>query len=191
MDNKELYSEIYKSLDQVFEKGRASDLIGQAADKVLLNYKWTINNRWTTKLGMASWKRIGGDIVLKTLQCGFSSKLLTTNPHLIYPTVSHEVAHLIDVVMRGTSGHDKTWKNIDLILGGNGKRLQTCKGVERKRKWVKRWEVIDIRTNRVHIISTTIYNRLKRHNLLGRYKLMSTFDVSPNQQKFNIQTFKE
>lgn len=40
-----------------------------------------------------------------------------------FDTVSHELAHLLDFYMRGTTSHDITWKNLHLAMGGTGHRL--------------------------------------------------------------------
>ncbi len=37
-------------------------------------------------------------------------------------TVSHEVAHMVDFACRGKSNHDRHWRAIHRILGGNGER---------------------------------------------------------------------
>lgn len=39
-----------------------------------------------------------------------------------YNTVTHEIAHAIDVELRGYSNHDVKWQKIHVELGGNGER---------------------------------------------------------------------
>ncbi|AAQ17722.1 hypothetical protein Aeh1ORF062c [Aeromonas phage Aeh1] len=41
--------------------------------------------------------------------------------HLLDETVSHEVAHIVDYVQRGKSGHDARWQYIHKMMGGSGK----------------------------------------------------------------------
>lgn len=36
-------------------------------------------------------------------------------------TISHEIAHMVDFIRRGKSGHDRIWKSIHAALGGTAK----------------------------------------------------------------------
>lgn len=45
-------------------------------------------------------------------------------------TMLHEIAHAIDVEIRGRSSHDNHWRGIALTIGCNGKRCGTAKYTE-------------------------------------------------------------
>jgi hypothetical protein len=38
-----------------------------------------------------------------------------------YEVISHELAHCIDYVLRGRTGHDKQWRHLHKLMNGTGK----------------------------------------------------------------------
>lgn len=53
--------------------------------------------------------------------------------HIFFDTIPHEVAHLVDYVRRGKSGHDKIWRDIAISLGCKGDRCHNLDVVARGR----------------------------------------------------------
>lgn len=80
-----------------------------------------LNNRLKVCAGKARW------LCYKD-QADVSSFIIEINPKIftwfdtneLYDTVSHEVAHLIDVIIRNKTSHDKHWKAIHHSMNGSG-----------------------------------------------------------------------
>lgn len=51
-----------------------------------------------------------------------------------WDTVSHEFAHIVDYVIRGTSNHDRFWKSIHRAMGGTAKRTHSAEVKKNKVK---------------------------------------------------------
>jgi predicted SprT family Zn-dependent metalloprotease len=90
----------------------------------LLDLGWTF--KWgTAKLaaGVCRFKtnRMTGEILNKSITISkYCSERHTKE--MIENTITHEIAHAIDVEQRGTSDHSFLWANIHKELGGNGER---------------------------------------------------------------------
>jgi predicted SprT family Zn-dependent metalloprotease len=54
--------------------------------------------------------------------------------HVYNDTIPHEIAHLVDHVLHGTTSHGSKWKRIALSLGCDGKRCHNIDMSEAKRK---------------------------------------------------------
>lgn len=105
----------------------AEEVISNSFDQFGVNLKdagWTVSVRKMSGYGLCYW-----------------SKKLVFNKHLhkasdedIILVILHEVAHAIDVELRGYSNHDKTWRSICRSIGGDGKR-QADFYVDLETKW--------------------------------------------------------
>lgn len=59
------------------------------------------------------------------------AKLNTDKPAVIEEVIRHEIAHAIDFLKRGKSGHDKAWKGVCVQVGANPVRCHSNKDTER------------------------------------------------------------
>lgn len=106
--------------------------------EALLDTRVGINTRCRTKAGFLAWSQ-----VLRTA-CQFRLEISeyvhrNTSEEELYDTISHELAHLIQVKLAGSSdGHGPQWQSIHLAMGGNAKRCHVMKTTKRNaRKRVK------------------------------------------------------
>lgn len=90
---------------------------------VAMNVKIVESNRMTKAAGQAKAMiyRNTRQVVLESLTLSLSTKLLSrATKEEVNETILHELAHLIDYVIRGTSNHDAHWLFIVKALGGKG-----------------------------------------------------------------------
>lgn len=89
---------------------------------------------------------IGDRILALTLNPVLWSDLYNAGDR--FQTITHEIAHVIDVLLRGTSDHGAIWKSIHRFLGGDSTAKAVAKHiVPRKFKKVVRWLVTDKTTD--------------------------------------------
>jgi hypothetical protein len=109
-----------------------------------------------------------------------------------FQDVSHELAHILDFAIRGTSGHDQHWQNLHALMGGDGKRCHEY-DLSAMRNRVKRVLLTDTTTGKTWLLTKhrykLLYNNLILHNLStpGKFK---TQWLSPEQVLAYIATKK-
>ena len=118
-----------------FARTMAEDLLKQHN---LDTKNWTFGgfDNAKTRLGVCIYRRRN---VTKTIQL---SKICTENrtEHQVKMTILHEIAHALDYENRGRSGHDYTWKQLCLSIGGDG---QTCNDLdEETRKQIYKYNAV-------------------------------------------------
>jgi predicted SprT family Zn-dependent metalloprotease len=102
---------------EVFDElmGRTWEYDGKFFNLKELNWTWGYSNK-KRALGTCLWNRFtkqGRITISKTLL----SINLDKNPKKFEDTIRHEIAHAIDYLIRGDSGHDYPWQKIAVHLG--------------------------------------------------------------------------
>jgi predicted SprT family Zn-dependent metalloprotease len=128
------------------------------------------SNRMTRAAGLARIGRFNGQVRLNTMELKLSVKLMERcSDEEKRETIIHELAHLVDFVIRGSSNHDHNWKAISIALGSTGNRCHNIdrSGLKRQNK-VTRWELLDRSTGRIIIVSK---KSKQRAMTMSRYEL--------------------
>jgi predicted SprT family Zn-dependent metalloprotease len=78
---------------------------------------------------------------------------------MAYDTIPHEVAHLVDTLIRGKSNHDSHWQRIARTLGCSGSRTHNYKSTKRARKTTQHKYIAECGTE--IWVSTQMHNKLQ------------------------------
>tara|TARA_R110000737_G_C14624761_1_gene494630 strand:- start:47045 stop:47608 length:564 start_codon:yes stop_codon:yes gene_type:complete len=102
---------------EIFDElmGRTWEYDGKFFNLKELNWTWGYSSK-KRSLGTAQWNKytgVGRITISKTLL----SRNLDKNPKKFEDTIRHEIAHAIDYLTRGESGHDYPWQKIAVHLG--------------------------------------------------------------------------
>lgn len=94
---------------------------GVAKDITKTDWNISICNRMCSCYGITSYTTLCCKRIVFSIDLKFSTCLINKPPRILYETVSHEIAHGIDYLMRGDSFHDEPWRKIHRMLGGSGR----------------------------------------------------------------------
>ena len=132
-----------------------------------------VSNRMTRCAGSASVRLVAGKIVNNTLTIKLSSLLMCRGSHEEQENIIlHELAHLVDYVMRNKSDHSLLWRRIHVALGGTGHQYHT---IDRTglHKTIKRYEYLDTRTGKVQLFTSANHCKIMRFDRDGVYKYLA------------------
>lgn len=115
----------------------------------LLNKNYTVNGK-TFNLIKSGWNFKGFDKAVKRIgvctwgargkYIGLSAKMTEIrSKDEVEQTILHEIAHAIDVEIRGTSSHDNVWKSIARSIGHSGNRCVNIKESIETRTKIYKW----------------------------------------------------
>lgn len=79
-----------------------------------------INKNFKKVAGRTRCSIENGSLIGLTIE--INPEIVHLGQKIIYDVVSHELAHCIDYVARGTSTHDNNWKYIHKLMGGSGEQ---------------------------------------------------------------------
>lgn len=110
------------------------------------------------KAGVAKTIRNG----TKPYAVGISSEALAIDPYdMITNTIPHEIAHIVMFATKLGKGHDKSWKNCCLTLGGDGKRCHTLELTAAKKHTKYQYSVDD---GTVRTVGPKIHRKVQNGN---------------------------
>ena len=149
----------------------------QALRVVKNNVTIKMSKRMTKAAGQASVRilALSGKAIPETLTLKLSTPIMErASKEEQDDTISHEVAHLVDYVMRGKSDHSYIWRKVHMALGGSGKTYHNInvKGLGRT---VKRYEYKDLETGRVVTMTKGNHEKVMRFGLT-RYHFLAMLE---------------
>lgn len=133
-----------------------------------------VSGRMTRAAGKASCKlknySYGREAILSSLKITYSRELMARDTEEgRIDTITHELAHIIEYVIRGDSDHGYNWQRIHRALGGSAKRTHNIDRTGLHRE-VKRFFMRDTKTGRE--MNLTHGNYKKALSWGSRYKLL-------------------
>jgi predicted SprT family Zn-dependent metalloprotease len=126
-------SRVYVHLSNIIQGATCPD-IKRAAELVEHNVKISVSNKMTKVAGEAGIIKYNGLVIPSTMTMKLSIPLLDRCDEEQQDMIMlHEIAHLLDFMLRGTSDHDYKWKALCLAIGGDGKTFHSInrEGLER------------------------------------------------------------
>lgn len=178
----ELINKIQTLIDKAYnilESSKVSMATHNAAQISKTLMTWELNSRTRTQCG--SVKYIKG-FCNKPIKMSFNENLFyKMTDEEQYETVSHELAHVIDICMRGFSDHKWHWEMLHKIMGGSGNRCHNMSVIRNK---VKRLQVLEIATGKIY--NNVTMSRFTRCNKAqpGRLQIINQTIIDRNT--FNI-----
>jgi len=148
------------------EKFRKSHLANYSAylialDRVLTEAKVEMNSRFRAKAGCAKYTRIHSNKTVINMEMMFSEPIFARiSDEEKQDTISHEMAHLIEVLVYFDSGHTSRWQRIHYALGGSGKRCMEGVDTTGLRNQVKRVKIIDSMNSKEYQVTPNKYKKL-------------------------------
>lgn len=169
---RQFYQHLKQAYD-TFEKACPNELYRTALKRMVYTIK--IDSRLRTKAGEASWSRNRASGVVK-LSMRVSSLLMQRASHEEqFQTISHELAHLLELAVHNDTNHKARWKQLHMWMGGDGKRCHDI-SVENLGNKVVRIMVTDTKLNKNYFLRRRAYERQKANLAItnleepGRYK---------------------
>ena len=165
---------VHAALDRALSDDSLHSSVAEALRAVKANVKVEMSNRMTRAAGKASVEMMFGKIIPSTLTLKLSVPLMgRATEEEREETITHEIAHLVDYVLRGKSDHGPIWKRIHRALGGTGAR---CHNIDRTglKRAVTRHEYKDHRTGRVVLFTNGNHQKVMRYGLTHRYEYLAT-----------------
>jgi predicted SprT family Zn-dependent metalloprotease len=148
------------------------------------NLKVNMSARMTRSAGLAKCRRIrqyGGAMKVdpSSLAISLSTPLFARADHATnINTITHELAHIVDYVMRGTSDHGHRWQAIHRALGGTGEQYHQIDTTGLGRA-LTRYEYEDKHTGRT--LRFTKGNHLKAMRYPQRYKYLAMIKIKEGE----------
>lgn len=172
------HSQVHNIINEKIEDDSIPELYRYALITISENLTIKDSNKMTSAAGKASGHRVirrdGGKfkhvIDPKSLTLTLSNPLMSNaTEDQRHNTITHELAHLIDYVIRDGSSHDYAWKCIHQSLGGNGHRCHQIDNSEFART-ITRFKIQDSTNGRVLVV--TAGNWKKAQSWGTRYRLL-------------------
>lgn len=170
------HSQVHNIINQKIENESIPEQYRYALITISENLTIKDSNKMTSACGQASCKclssirssirRLDHNTLTLKLSIPLMSKATEEERH---NTITHELAHLIDYVIRDGSSHDHAWKHIHQSLGGNGRRCHQIDNSEFART-ITRFKIQDSVTGREIIV--TAGNWKKAQSWGPRYRLL-------------------
>lgn len=111
----------------------------------LMNENWKVKGK-TYNLNKLTWTFKGFDRSVRRLGACYSTKEISLSKKMtenrtkeeVKTTIIHEIAHAIDIEIRGYSNHDEHWKMVAIEIGHSGNRVSVLseETISKTYKWV-------------------------------------------------------